>query len=295
MGSARVLGEKKPQRLKRKLPGPSVKSCKPDYNKVLKTLRKIGARKPAELDEILNSTKPGDERKKTANELFNIPGVLSALEEIMLKNMEYDVAAALFVSLFRHREDVELTTKQRILYKLVLNHEPDLLQDLEFFGHDAGTVLTDILTGENNIYVKLEAVDVLREAELSPKDLERLARLVFVNEVDDEDIRDEIVSIYDDRNIAKLVPFIASRFLEDDDLEQVVVGLGKPMLFPIVGMLLATDNPAKIIRILGEIGDERAVPALRKFYQSEDYDPSLDPVMQEAIHKIQSSQDTVQS
>lgn len=294
MGSAHVL-EKKPKHLNRRLLGPSVKKCKPDYNTVLKTLKRIGAKKPEEFDQILNHAKPGDKRKKAAEELIEIPGVLSALEEIMLKNMEYDVAAALFVSLFRCKEDVELTTKQRMLYKLVLNHREDLLQDLGFFGFDGGTALTDILTGRNNIYIKLEAVDVLREAELSPEDLERLARLVFVSGVDDEDIRDEIISIYDDHNIAKLVPYIASRFLEDDELEKVVIGLGKPMLFPIAGMLLVTDNPAKIIRILGEIGDERAVPVLRRFYTSEDYDPSLDAVMQEAIHKIQTSQDAVQS
>lgn len=293
MGSAIVLREKynRPNKKLPKFPKPPLKNCTPSYDKIMECLERLGSKRADEIKRILNEAGPEDSRRKAADEIFNTPGALITLEKIMLEEKDYDdkIAAAVFTELFRHKSGVELTKRQKILYELTLYNKEELVRDLEVFEKEGGRALVDIIMSRSNNQAQFAAAMFLENAKLSPDDMERLGRLAFV-EGADEDVVFLISRLLENEdNLSVLVPHLISRINEDETVENIITGIGKPMFFPLVGMLYRSEQPEKIIRMLGEIKDPRAVRVLEKFENSPLYDSSLDGFMADAMSKLESS------
>ena len=105
-----TLRERTLPRRPRKLSNPPLKKFDPVYDKILKTLREVRASNPDDIHDAVRSSPASDK-------VFNTPRALSALEGIMMEETDwYDQhIAAVFTSLYMHKDGVELTNRQRIL------------------------------------------------------------------------------------------------------------------------------------------------------------------------------------
>lgn len=279
-----TLRERKSPYRPRKLSKPSLKNFNPVYDKILKTLREVRASNPNDIEKAVRNCPVSDE-------VFNTPRALSALETIMMDETDwYDQhIAAVFTSLYMHKSGVELTNRQRILFELILGRTEELERDLKHVGEEGGIILVDLLLNENNLYSGLAASKALENAELACEDLERLAKLLLIDGVGDDLIEDLVKDVYDNKdNFMRLVPYLAERLAEDEDIEDLVMEIGGPMVFSLVRTLNSEDckNPRHIIQVLGEIGEPGALPTLKNLDTREN--EVLKLAVDKAIEKIES-------
>jgi len=187
MASAEVMKLKKPGRLKLSKTSAVSNAA---HGKILSNLRKIAFTRYDELVSFLSDRNPDDFKKKAADEIINTPGAAEALEKIMLEDESFDLAAAAFISLLRHKDDVELTEKQNVLFKLILRYHDDLAKDLDEMGIRGGSVLMDILFNGKTEYSRLSAAYMLSRAEVSDDDMRKI--LVHMGELENEHIKNQL-------------------------------------------------------------------------------------------------------
>lgn len=191
MASVEVMG---PRKLKKtQFSKPSAENLKPAYEKITRSLRKIGLTRYDELVDFLSDMGPDREKKTAADEIVNTPGAAKVLEKIMLEDNDLDVAAALFTSLLRHKNGVELTQKQTVLFKMLLKNYDDLSADFDRMGTRSGAILIDILLDGKTEYSRLSAAHLLERAKISNDDMKRL--LMELNTIDEEHVRAKLISV----------------------------------------------------------------------------------------------------
>ena len=163
-----------PRRLKRKQVSKPSDKRESTYNSIMRNLKKIGFTRYDEMIDLLSSMNPNRDKQRAADEIVNTPGAANALEKIMLEDNDLDVAAATFTSLLYNRDDVELTEKQNVLFRLLLKKYDDLEYNLEKMGIRGGSVLLDILlTGTTN-YSRFSAAHMMPYAEFSQETRQKI-------------------------------------------------------------------------------------------------------------------------
>lgn len=196
MASIGIMSE--PRKLKRrKVSKPPAKNIKTAYKKIMLNLKRIGfTRYEDELVPFLSARNyPDSEKKKAADEILNTPGAADALEKIMLEDNNFDVAAAAFSSLFYHRDDVELTKRQEVLFKLLIpTHHDILAHDLENMGINGGKILVDILLSGTTNYSRFSAVHMMSEARFSQEDIQKL--MVYMEDIPMENENEKLALEY---------------------------------------------------------------------------------------------------
>jgi len=286
MGSAVVLDKTaKKEGQRKKVPKTPLKN-RDLYGETLKNLRTINrGQGPKSIYSSLS------EHKDLIDIIFEIPKAPAILERIMMKEKKWDDKwmAAILTALIRHREGVELTGKQIILHELLLDRREELIRDLGYVGTDGGEVLVDILDSKNNMHAQMAAALMLDNSEISPKDLERLFRLVHTGTIKDAETEAVVESVCDE-NLSRLAPHLARRLVEDESVEELIVKIGRSMWFPLLVVLNSDcDNKEKVIRVLGKINAPEVAGSLQKFTEPGVYADSIRAAAEETIQKIQSS------
>ncbi len=277
-----ILRERTSRRNKQKTSKPPLKKSDPIYENIMKTIREI---RGSDQGNIYLAIK----NNPLSNSVFQDPKALAALEGIMLEENNWDDkhAAAVFTALFRHKSSVRLTPRQTILFELLLNYRDELMRDLDRTGSEGGEVLVDILAGKSNVYAELTAASMLKKAEITCDDLERLAKLLLIDGISDKTIEAYVRDFYEN-NLNEFAIHLAKRAADDEDVEELAVRIGKPMVFPILRNLKEEcENPERLVRILGELREKFALPALKTLDTKNS--ESLKAAVVEAIAKIESA------